>query len=246
MKKMLCFLGLLAGTASAAPLTLSLSLLDGEKPFFYHAPLTLPNGQKLNVNEVKFYISNVALVKADGTEVPVPGLTLNKLKMGTSPQNIEIFRGDAPAGEYRGVRFNVGVPRDLNHQDATTARAPLSVEDGMYWAWNSGYIFLSIHGKTSASGSDKNIGEKDIALHVGGDNHRLVVNLADLQKPGTNMTVTDAGAQVPVTLNLAALLSVGVNGEPWDLSQPTYQQVHFGAVADQLAKNANSAFGRGK
>lgn len=241
MKKLTCFLALLAGMASAAPLTLNLSLLDGEKPFFYHNPLTLKNGQALNVHEVKLYISNVALVKADGTEVPVPGLTLGKLKMGTPPQNIEIFKGDAPVGEYRGVRFDVGVPRDLNHQDATTAKSPLSVEDGMYWAWNSGYIFLGIHGKSSASGS-----EKDIALHVGGDNHRITVNLADLQKPGTNINVTDAGAQVPVTLNLAALLVTGMGGEAWDLSKPAYQQVHMGPVADQLAKNANSAFGRGK
>lgn len=228
-------------SAFAAPFTLNLTLMDGEKPFMYHNPLTLKNGQTLNINEVKLYVSSVALVKADGTEVPVSGINLAKLQKGTPPQNIEIFKGDAPAGEYRGVIFDVGVPRALNHQDATTARSPLSVEDGMYWAWNSGYIFMSVLGKTSASGS-----EKDVALHIGGDNHRITVNLADLQKPGTAIQVTDKGASVGVSLNLAALLAAGVNGEAWDLSQASYQQVHFGAVADQFAKNANSAFGRAK
>lgn len=241
MKKLLTLLALSAGLASAAPVTLTLSLLDGDKPFFYHNNLTLPNGGQLHVHEVKLYISNVALVKADGTEVPVPGLTLAKLQMGTPPQNIQIFRGDAPEGDYRGVIFDVGVPRDLNHQDATSAKAPLSVEDGMYWAWNSGYIFFGLHGTTSVNGADK-----DIALHIGGDNHRITVNLADLQKPGTAFKLDAKGTSIPVALNLQALLAKGVDGQPWDLSIPAYQQVHFGPVADQFAKNANSAFGLGK
>lgn len=241
MTKFLTLLALSAGLASAAPLTLNLTLLDGDKPFLYHTPVTLANGQALTVNEVKLYISNVALVKADGTEVPVAGLNLAKLLKGTPPQNIQIFKGDAPEGEYRGVRFDVGVPRELNHLDATTAKSPLSIEDGMFWAWNSGYIFLSVHGKTTVSGADK-----DVALHVGGDNHRITVNLTDLQKPGTNLTLTTKGADVPVTLNLAALLAKGLDGAAWDLTNPAYQQVHMGPVADQLAKNANSAFGRGR
>lgn len=240
--KMMAFAALLAVTsASAAPLSINLTLMDGENPFFYHNPLKLPNGQSMTVSDVRLYISNVALVKADGSEVPVKGLSLGKLKMGTPPQNIEIFKGNAPLGEYKGIRFDVGLPRDVNHREATTAKAPLSIEDGMYWAWNSGYIFLSVHGKTSAAG-----GEKDVALHVGGDNHRLTVNLADLQKPGTEIKVSAQGASVPVTLNLAALLSKGVAAEAWDLSQARYQQVHFGPVADQLAANAQTAFGIAK
>lgn len=239
MKRMISLLALLAGTATAAPLTLNLSLLDGDKPFFYHNALTLPGGQSVNVQDVRLYVSNVALIKADGTEVPVPGLTLAKLEKGTPPQNVEIFKGEAPEGEYRGVRFDVGLPREVNHRDATTARSPLSIEDGMYWAWNSGYIFFSVRGKTSVNGA-----EKDVVFHVGGDNHRLTVNLADLQKPGTALKVTPSGASVPVTLNLAGLFVRGVNGEAWDLIQPKYQQVHMGAVSDQLAFNAQSVFGK--
>ena len=38
----------------------------------------------------------------------------------------------------------------------------------------------------------------------------------------------------------------GLGGEAWDLTQPKYQQVHMGAVADQLAVNAQYVFGGGK
>lgn len=224
----------LIGSACAAPLTITLSLTDGDKPFFYHNPLSV-GGQELNVQEVKFYVSKVALVRADGREVPVPGLNLASLKKGTPPQNIEIFRGNAPVGEYRGLRFNVGVPRSLNHADATTAKAPLSVEQGMYWAWNSGYIFFSLLGET---------GGQKVANHVGGDSHRVTVNLADLQKPGTALQITAQGATVAAALDLQKLYAAGIAGQPWDFAKAQYQQVHMGPAADQLFMNLSGAFSR--
>lgn len=234
MRNLLALLCLGAASAVAAPMTITLSLTDGKEPFFYHNPLTVGT-QTLNVNEVKFYVSDVALVRANGTEVRVPGLSLAHLKKGTPPQNIEIFRGQAPVGEYRGLRFNVGVPRDLNHKDATTAKSPLSVEDGMYWAWNSGYIFFTLTGTT---------GDKKVANHVGGDSHRITVDLTDLQKPGTTLNLSKEGLSVPVQLDLQKLYAAGVSGQPWDFSQAAYQQVHFGPVADQFFINVSGAFSR--
>ncbi|MFC6617428.1 MbnP family protein [Deinococcus radiophilus] len=134
-----------------------------------------------------------------------------------------------------GLRFDVGVPRELNHLDATTAKAPLSIEEGMYWAWNSGYIFFSLHG---------DVGGTKVANHIGGDNHRVTVNLADLQKPGTALTVGTDGLNVPLNLDLQKLYAAGTGGEAWDFSKPQYQQVHFGAVADQFFANAAGAFSR--
>ncbi|MHA0036318.1 MbnP family protein [Deinococcus sp. PESE-13] len=224
----------LLGSAAAAPLSLTLSLTDGQTPFLFDSALKVA-GQDLTVQEVKFYVSDVALVRADGTEVPVRGLSLAQLKKGTTPQNIEIFKGEAPAGTYRGLRFNVGVPRALNHADATTAKAPLSLEQGMYWAWNSGYIFFTLLGESN--------GVK-VANHVGGDSHRITVDLTDLQKPGTALRVAaDGGLTVPVSLDLQKLYAAGVGGA-WDFSRAQYQQVHFGPVADQFYANVAGAFSR--
>ncbi|UTA52361.1 hypothetical protein MSS93_15325 [Deinococcus radiodurans] len=62
----------LLGSAAAAPLSLTLSLTDGQTPFLLDTALKVA-GQDLTVQEVKFYVSDVALVRADGTEVPVRG-----------------------------------------------------------------------------------------------------------------------------------------------------------------------------
>ena len=52
-----------------------------------------------------------------------------------------IVRGEVPAGEYSGLRFELGVPEDLNHDDPMQAQPPLNYTI-MHWHWRSGYQFL--------------------------------------------------------------------------------------------------------
>lgn len=51
--------------------------------------------------------------------------------------------GSVQAGEWDGVRFDLGVPFALNHNDSATAPAPLDVTP-MFWVWQTGYKFLRI------------------------------------------------------------------------------------------------------
>lgn len=222
-------------SALAAPLTLNLNLMDGVAPF--DGTLRTSADQDIKTTMWQIYISNVALVKADGSEVKVTGLNLIKLGATGPFQNIVAFKGDAPVGEYRGVRFDVGVPRDLNHLDASTQAAPLGVDSGMFWAWNPGYIFSRYEGTATLGNQVLNV-----ALHMGGDQRRLNVNLADLIKPGTAVKVTDQGASVAVKLDASQMVASGVNGGRFDLTDPRYVQVHGGTVDDQLALNLAGAF----
>ncbi|GAA4006596.1 hypothetical protein GCM10022631_17630 [Deinococcus rubellus] len=219
----------------AAPLTLDLNIMDGVAPF--DGTLRTSADQDIKTTMWQMYISNVALVKADGSEVRIPGLNLIKLGADGPFQNIMAFRGDAPVGDYRGVRFDVGVPRDLNHLDASTQAAPLGVDSGMFWAWNPGYIFSRYEGTATLGNQVLNV-----ALHMGGDQRCLTVNLADLIKPGTAVKVTDQGAAVAVKLDASQMVASGVGSGKFDLSDPKYVQVHGGTVADQLYLNLAGAF----
>lgn len=58
----------------------------------------------------------------------------------------------APAGNYRGVSFGLGVPFDRNHQDLATAPPPLSLTQ-LFWAWKSGHKFLRIDMRATAGDS---------------------------------------------------------------------------------------------
>ena len=229
-------LAALSGTSAlAAPLTLNLNIMDGIAPF--DGTLRTSAGQDIKTTMWQLYISNVALVKADGSEVKVAGLNLIKLGEGGPFQNIMAFKGDAPVGDYRGVRFDVGVPRELNHLDASTQVDPLGVDSGMFWAWNPGYIFSRYEGKAMLGNQTLNV-----ALHIGGDQRRLTVNLADVIKPGTNIKVTDMGAAVAVKLDASQMVASGIGTSQFDLSDPKYVQVHGGEVDDQLYLNLSNAF----
>ncbi|GHG67127.1 MbnP family copper-binding protein [Comamonas sp. JC664] len=113
--------------------------------------------------EYRLYLHDLRLVTAAGAEVALrldqdsvwqregtvlldfadkSGLCTN----GTQATN-HLVRGRAPAGEYTGVRFKVGVPASLNHLDASTAPAPLN-DMSMFWSWRSGYLFMRIEGRT--------------------------------------------------------------------------------------------------
>ena len=100
--------------------------------------------------DFRLYVHNVRLVSAEGTEVPMTltedgawqreGLALldfeNKTGLcsnGTEATNDRLV-GTVPQGQYTGLRFTVGVPFDMNHQDASTAASPLNVST-LFWGW---------------------------------------------------------------------------------------------------------------
>jgi uncharacterized repeat protein (TIGR04052 family) len=108
--------------------------------------------------DLRFYVSDVRLVRADGGEVPVAldddrawqakGVALLSWCADGKSDVHDVVTGTVPSGSYRGVRFAVGIPDALNHADATIAEAPLNVT-GMYWSWRSGYKFLRFDVRTA-------------------------------------------------------------------------------------------------
>lgn len=114
-------------------------------------------GTTVEIGDARLYVSNLQLVRADGTTEPLvldqetpwqhesvalldfEDRTGRCSEVGTAEMN-GIVRGSAPAGEYTGLSFDIGLPHEYNHGDATTAPSPLNV-NAMYWNWQMGYIF---------------------------------------------------------------------------------------------------------
>lgn len=114
----------------------------------------------MKLADFRFFVSNVSLVRENQEVVPltleqdgkwqVDSVALLDFEDGSGDcsanGNAEInmtVRGTVPAGEYTGLRFELGVPHDLNHADTATAPAPLNV-GAMFWAWQTGHKFLRI------------------------------------------------------------------------------------------------------
>lgn len=118
------------------------------------------DGATISFNDFRFYISNVHLITADGEAVPFEleqdGIwqtenvvlidfedhTNGCSEIGTPSYNGEIV-GSAPEGEYTGLAFDLGVPFELNHIDATSAPSPLNIA-GLWWNWQGGYKFIRV------------------------------------------------------------------------------------------------------
>lgn len=114
----------------------------------------------VSFNDFRFYVSNIQLITADGAMVPfeleqdgiwqVENVALLDFEdgsascseIGNAALNGEV-RGTAPAGEYVGLQFDLGVPFELNHADVLTAPSPLNIA-ALWWNWQGGYKFIRV------------------------------------------------------------------------------------------------------
>jgi uncharacterized repeat protein (TIGR04052 family) len=127
------------------------------------------------LSDLRFYVSNVKLVKADGSTAPLTldatdnfnatkgsdAVTLIDLEdktgtcVGTTATNSTI-KGTVPAGDYVGVKMTLGVPLAMNHTDhtadlsVTPAVVNNAVHPGMAWSWAGGRKFTKIEVTNSA------------------------------------------------------------------------------------------------
>lgn len=128
--------------------------------------------------DFRFFVHNVRLVTDQGTEVPVAltqdrkwqyrDLALVDFENGQGPCSNgssvtrEIVAGTVPVGRYVGVRFTVGIPFDLNHEDPLLQPSPLNLTH-MHWVWNGGYKFIRLDLKSTGA-------PQGLAFHIGSTN----------------------------------------------------------------------------
>lgn len=168
--------------------------------------------QTYTVTKFKYYISNIRLVKTDGKEYSIPGYFLIDEEQEGSKK---LMLASIPDGTYTAIRFIVGV--DSLHNCSGAQSGPLDPVNGMFWAWNTGYIFLKLEGKSSFSASPGNIFE----YHIGGykkpaDCIRTITLKPEAPLRIENKKTTFAEVKVniaeilkaPLTIDFSALSSV--------------------------------------
>lgn len=109
--------------------------------------------QAHHLSELKYVVSNIRLVRADGTEIPY---YVNDLDKGATvinqakPASLDYVLTNIPVGEYRQLKFGLGVKREINTVDQV--RFPVfyaaagANDTDMMWQWATGYRFTKIEG----------------------------------------------------------------------------------------------------
>lgn len=151
-----------AGSPGEATYTIRFAGQFGDAPAACGTPFSDIGtaGTTVELLDFRMYVNGLTLLTADGGEVPLAleqdGMwqhedvalldfedgTAGCAETGNSALR-DVVVGTAPAGEYVGLRFGLGVPEALNHADTTLAPAPLNV-GSLFWVWQSGYKFLRL------------------------------------------------------------------------------------------------------
>lgn len=115
--------------------------------------------QTFTVSNFKYYISNIHLTNSSGKEfISKEYFLINE----DEEKSKRLILNTIPNGTYTSISFTIGV--DSAHNCSGAQSGALDPANAMFWAWNSGYIFLKLEGKSPFSNAPANIFE----YHIGG------------------------------------------------------------------------------
>lgn len=146
------------------------NIVGGQNLFLNDVNYTNAAGEQFNISLLQYFISNIQLRKTDGTVYTLNQDSSYFLIRESDPAS-RYARFKAPAGDYNQLTFVLGVDSLRSTMDVTKRTGALdpggSMEDGMYWGWNSGYIFFKMEGISPLAPLDPS-GQRKFRYHIGG------------------------------------------------------------------------------
>lgn len=189
------------------------------EPLVLNQAYSYPGDMDLTYSTLLFYISDVRLVTVDDEEVVIKDVDMvnfydHHANPATAADGETITITDVPEGDYKGIRFGIGLPADLNATNPAdyAATHPMSRTE-MYWDWRGTFIFSMVEGAvdtlqdgtpdvflTYHSGSDAMYEQVDLAYNfsIGGGDELTIPLVLDAKK----ILVTGAGAYDVVNNNV--------------------------------------------
>ncbi|WP_316829379.1 MbnP family protein [Pedobacter aquatilis] len=116
--------------------------------------------EDFKISTFKYYVSNIKLSKADGSSYLIPESYFLIDESKTASKIITL--NDVPTGDYTKIEYTIGVDYARNFAGAQTGA--LDPINGMFWTWNSGYIFVKLEGTSPQSTATGNA----LTFHIGG------------------------------------------------------------------------------
>lgn len=203
-------------------------------------------GEPFGITALNYFVSNIALKNDDGT---VQKFSNQYFLVRQTDANSQIITlKDVPSGNYTEMSFTIGVDSTKSVSPVGERVGALDVtsygDDGMYWSWNSGYIFLKIEGTSTAVPKTTNANQA-FAMHVGGYGGgwngaaKTVNNLRTVTLPITTKATVRGNIAPEIHLFVDALQIF--NG-PTKISLATTNSVHMPAAATPIADNYKTMF----
>ncbi|MFN8349760.1 MAG: MbnP family protein [Spirosomataceae bacterium] len=205
------------------------------------------SGESFTVTGFNYFISNISLKKADGTVYTYPQDSSYFLIREANVDSKKVLLKGIPTGDYTELRFMIGVDSLRNTMDLSRRKGVLdpgdvSHDDGMYWSWNSGYIFLKLEGISPQVPADA-AGNQKYRYHIGGFggyNAKTFNNIRTVTLPLGSVSAKVGPAQQPTIEVVADIAKIFDGTQKISLAQ--YPTVMFADFSSAVANNYATMF----
>ncbi len=166
------------------------------------ASYTNKSNEIYTISELKYIISNIVLIKANGEEFKYPTEKSYFLINEEVAESKTIELSTISEGEYTKIRFGIGVDQSKYPLNDVNNFIPTAQENEMLWSWSAGYIFLKFEGSYSVEGQNSS----DFKMHIGShgtklDNYKEVT----LDLPTTLSIKENATSKVVINADIAKI-----------------------------------------
>lgn len=187
---------------------------------------TNASGNLFSVHLLKYYVSNMVLVKEDGTEFKLNNYDLiNAFDANYSYASAS----DVPNGTYTSMKFYIGIDSLRNHTGAQDG--DLDPANNMYWSWSTGYIFF----KHEGSFVDTAGNVQSLLFHVGNDH-----GLSAVQIP-VSLIVNGEDKVMNINFDITKMYNaplINFNADNYHMSTSTADLIWI----NNMIANTNDAF----
>ena len=115
------------------------------------------SGESFKISKFKYYVSSIEFVNSTGV---IKDSSYHLIDLYDSSS--QTFSINLEKGIYDTVRFSIGV--DSTHNVSGAQSGDLDPMLGMFWTWNTGYIYVKLEGKSPVSTAPN----QQFTYHIGG------------------------------------------------------------------------------
>lgn len=193
------------------------------------------SGDTYRVSELKYIISDIVLVGANGQEYAVPQNESYFVVNEADNASKTISLPEVDGRKYTSIRFGFGVDQSNYPLNGVNNFIPTAEETGMLWSWSAGYKFIKFEGDYDISDTE----EGPFLIHVGShgttlDNYKVIS--FDLTE---DVTVNDNTINIGINFDVARIFDAGLQN--FSLAEKDDVQVDP-VYAPIIASNISTAF----
>jgi hypothetical protein len=151
--------------ATKAPVVrLTVAPMWNGAPFDKNTTYTNISDERIQVQLLKFYLGDLALVNGTGDTASLVDVDLFQLTNGPVVHTYK-----AEQGAFSALHVGLGVPAALNGESPTmwANDEPLSITNGMYWTWATMYRFMIFEGRFDTLATNTGTPPFQFSIHTG-------------------------------------------------------------------------------